>query len=248
VGELAREGGRVLVDQLLLNGLDTIFCVPGESFLPVLDAIHDTPVRLVVCRQEGGAAHMAAAHGRLTGRPGVCLVTRGPGATNASVGVHNASQDSAPMLLLVGQVPRSHRGREAFQEIDVGAVFGSMTKWAAEIDDPARIPELLSRAIATAVSGRPGPVVLALPEDVLEEVSSVADAAPATATQASPAGGDLMALRDLLAASRRPLLLCGGTGWTTPATADLRALAEASRLPVAVSFRGQDLLDNRSPS
>jgi acetolactate synthase-1/2/3 large subunit len=248
VGELAREGGRVLVDQLLLNGLDTIFCVPGESFLPVLDAIYDSPVRLVVCRQEGGAAHMAAAHGRLTGRPGVCLVTRGPGATNASVGVHNASQDSAPMLLLVGQVPRSHRGREAFQEIDVAAVFGSMAKWAAEIDDAARIPELLSRAVTTAVSGRPGPVVLAMPEDVLEAVSTVADAAPATARQASPAGGDLVALRDLLAASRRPLLLCGGTGWTSRAAADLREFAEASRLPVAVAFRSQDLVDNRSPS
>jgi acetolactate synthase-1/2/3 large subunit len=248
VGELAREGGRVLVDQLLLNGLDTIFCVPGESFLPVLDAIYDTPVRLVVCRQEGGAAHMAAAHGRLTGRPGVCLVTRGPGATNASVGVHNASQDSAPMLLLVGQVPRSHRGREAFQEIDVAAVFGSMAKWAAEIDDAARIPEMLSRAITTSVSGRPGPVVLAMPEDVLEEVTAVADAAPATPRQASPAGGDLLALRDLLAASRRPLLLCGGSGWTSRATADLREFAEASRLPVAVAFRSQDLVDNRSPS
>jgi acetolactate synthase I/II/III large subunit len=248
VGELGRDGGTVLVDQLLVNGLDTVFCVPGESFLPVLDAIHDAPVRLVVCRQEGGAAHMAAAHGRLTGRPGVCLVTRGPGATNASIGVHNASQDSAPMLLLIGQVPRSHRGREAFQEIDVPAVFGSMAKWAAEIDDPARIPELLSRAITTAVSGRPGPVVLGLPEDVLASVTPVQDAAPATVTQASPAAGDLLALRGLLAASRRPLLLCGGSGWTSAAAADLREFAEASRLPAAVSFRSQDLIDNRSPS
>jgi acetolactate synthase-1/2/3 large subunit len=248
VGEPARDGGRVLVDQLLLNGLDTVFCVPGESFLPVLDAIHDAPVRLVVCRQEGGAAHMAAAHGRLTGRPGVCLVTRGPGATNASIGVHNASQDSAPMLLLIGQVPRLHRGREAFQEIDVAAVFGSMTKWAAEIDDPARIPELLSRAITTAASGRPGPVVLGLPEDVLEAVTAVEDAAPATVARASPGAGDLLALRDLLTASRRPLLLCGGSGWTSGGAADLRAFAEASRLPAAVSFRSQDLVDNRSPS
>jgi acetolactate synthase I/II/III large subunit len=248
VGELAREGGRVLVDQLLLNGIDTMFCVPGESFLPVLDAIHDAPVRLVVCRQEGGAAHMAAAYGRLTGRPGICLVTRGPGATNASVGVHTAAQDSAPMLLLVGQVPRSHRGREAFQELEVARVFAPMAKWAAEVDDPARIPELLARAVTVALSGRPGPVVLALPEDVLGEVTAVADASPATPVQASPSQGDLDELRRLLAGSRRPLLLAGGRGWTRRAAADLRAFAEASRLPVAVSFRSQDLVDNRSPS
>jgi acetolactate synthase-1/2/3 large subunit len=186
VGELAREGGRVLVDQLLRNGIDTMFCVPGESFLPVLDALHDAPVRLVVCRQEGGAAHMAAAYGRLTGRPGICLVTRGPGATNASVGVHTAAQDSAPMLLLVGQVSRSRRGREAFQELEVARVFAPMAKWAAEVDDPARIPELLARAITVALSGRPGPVVLALPEDVLAEVTTAPDAAPPTPHQAAP--------------------------------------------------------------
>jgi thiamine pyrophosphate-dependent acetolactate synthase large subunit-like protein len=181
-----REGGRILVDQLVLNGVDTAFCVPGESFLPVLDALHDGPVRLVVCRQEGGAAHMAAAHGRLTGQPGVCLVTRGPGATNASVGVHNAAQDSAPMLLLVGQVPRGLRHREAFQELDLPAVFGPMAKWAAEVDDAARLPELVARAITVSASGRPGPVVLGLPEDVLADKVEADDARPATATQAHP--------------------------------------------------------------
>ena len=248
MGELAREGGRVLVDQLLRNGIDTMFCVPGESFLPVLDALHDAPVRLVVCRQEGGAAHMAAAYGRLTGRPGICLVTRGPGATNASVGVHTAAQDSAPMLLLVGQVSRSRRGREAFQELEVARMFAPMAKWAAEVDDPARIPELLARAITVALSGRPGPVVLALPEDVLAEVTTAPDAAPAIPLQASPSKGELAELRRLLAGSRQPLLLAGGPGWTPPAASDLRAFAEASRLPVAVSFRSQDLVDNRSPS
>jgi acetolactate synthase I/II/III large subunit len=244
----AREGGRILVDQLVLNGVDTAFCVPGESFLPVLDALHDGPVRLVVCRQEGGAAHMAAAHGRLTGRPGVCLVTRGPGATNASVGVHNAAQDSAPMLLLVGQVPRGLRRREAFQELDLPAVFGPMAKWAAEVDDAARLPELVARAITVSVSGRPGPVVLGLPEDVLADKVEAADARPATATQAHPSPAALAELRELLAAAGRPLLLAGGPGWTAAAAADLRAVAESSRLPVAVSFRSQDLLDNRSPS
>jgi acetolactate synthase I/II/III large subunit len=248
VAEPAREGGRVLVDQLLLNGIETIFCVPGESFLPVLDAIYDSPVRLVVCRQEGGAAHMAAAYGRLTGQPGTCLVTRGPGATNASIGVHNAAQDSAPMLLLVGQVARSDRGREAFQELEVPRVFATMAKWTAEVDEPARIPEVLARAITIALEGRPGPVVLSLPEDVLAEVTSVPDACPATVVQAWPSPGQLAELRRLLVGSRRPLLLAGGPGWTAPAAADLRAFAEASLLPVAVSFRSQDVLDNRSPS
>ena len=210
MGELARVGGRVLVDQFLLNGIDTVFCVPGESFLPVLDAIYDSPVRLVVCRQEGGAAHMAAAYGRLTGWPGICMVTRGPGATNASVGVHEAAQDSAPMLLLVGQVARSDRDREAFQELEIARVFATMAKWTAEVDDPARIPEALARAVTVAAEGRPGPVVLALPEDVLAEVTSAPDARPATVVQASPSPGQLAELRVLLAGSRRPLLLAGG--------------------------------------
>jgi len=243
-----RSGGRIVVDQLLANGIDAAFCVPGESFLAVLDALYEAPVRLLTCRHEAAAANMAVAYGKLTGRPGVCLVTRGPGATQASVGVHTAAQDSAPMLLLVGQVGRGHRGREAFQELDVPAVFGPMAKWAAEAGDPARLPELLARAVHVAVSGRPGPVVLALPEDVLTAETLVADARPARPVAPHPAPGDLARLRELLGGSRRPLVVAGGPGWTEAASAGLRAVAEASRLPVAVSFRSQDVLDNRSAS
>jgi acetolactate synthase-1/2/3 large subunit len=243
-----RSGGRVVVDQLAANGIDAAFCVPGESFLAVLDALYDAPVRLVTCRHEAAAANMAVAYGKLTGRPGVCLATRGPGAAQASVGVHTAAQDSAPMLLLVGQVGRGQRGREAFQELDVPAVFGPMAKWAAEAQDPARLPELLARAVQVAVSGRPGPVVLALPEDVLAEEVGVADARPARPVAAHPAPGDLARLRELLGGTRRPLVIAGGPGWTEAATAGLRVVAEASRLPVAASFRSQDVLDNRSAS
>jgi acetolactate synthase I/II/III large subunit len=243
-----RTGGRIVVDQLVANGIDAAFCVPGESFLAVLDALHDAPVKLVTCRHEAAAANMAVAYGKLTGRPGVCLATRGPGATQASVGVHTAAQDSAPMLLLVGQVGREQRGREAFQELDVPAVFAPVAKWTAEAHDPARLPELLARAVQVAVSGRPGPVVLALPEDVLTEEAKVADARPVRPVAAHPAPGDLARLRELLGGARRPLVIAGGPGWTDAAAAGLRAVAEASRLPVAVSFRSQDVLDNRSPS
>jgi acetolactate synthase I/II/III large subunit len=222
--------------------------VPGESFLAVLDALHDGPTRLITCRHEAAAANMAVAYGKLTGRPGVCLVTRGPGATQAAVGVHTAAQDSAPMLLLVGQVSRAVRGREAFQELDVPAVFGPMAKWAAEADDPDRLPELLARAVQTAVSGRPGPVVLSLPEDVLTATTRAADARPVRPVAPGVAPADLARLRELLGAARRPLVVAGGPGWTEAAAADLKAVAEASRLPVAVSFRSQDVLDNRSPS
>ena len=173
-----RTGGQIVLDQLAANGIDAAFCVPGESFLALLDALYDAPTRLITCRHEAAAANMAVAYGKLTGRPGVCLVTRGPGATQASVGVHTAAQDSAPMLLLVGQVSRAVRGREAFQELDVPAVFGPMAKWAAEAGDPARLPELLSRAVRVATSGRPGPVVLSLPEDVLAGSARVGDARP----------------------------------------------------------------------
>jgi acetolactate synthase I/II/III large subunit len=243
-----RTGGRILVDQLVRHGLDAAFCVPGESFLPVLDALHDGPIRLVTCRHEAGAANMAVAYGKLTGRPGVCLVTRGPGATHASVGVHTAAQDSAPLLLLVGQVERAFRGREAFQELDLAGVFGPMAKAVVEAGDPARLPELVAAAVRAATSGRPGPVVVGLPADVLAEKAEVADAGPAVAAQASPAPADLAILRGLLAGAARPLLLAGGPGWTEAAAADLRTAAEASRLPVAVAFRAQDVLDNRSPS
>jgi acetolactate synthase I/II/III large subunit len=243
-----RTGGQVVADHLKANGIDAAFCVPGESFLAVLDALYDGPTRLITCRHEAGAANMAVAYGKLTGRPGVCVVTRGPGATQASVGVHTAAQDSVPMLLLVGQVARAVRGREAFQELDVPAVFGPVAKWAAEAGDPDRLPELLARAVQVAVSGRPGPVVLALPEDVLAATTRVADARPVRPVAPGPAPADLARLRELLGGARRPLVVAGGPGWTEAAAAHLRALAEASRLPVAVSFRSQDVLDNRSPS
>jgi acetolactate synthase-1/2/3 large subunit len=243
-----RSGGQVVVDHLRANGIDAAFCVPGESFLAILDALHDGPTRLIACRHEAAAANMAVAYGKLTGRPGVCLVTRGPGATQASVGVHTAAQDSAPMLLLVGQVGRAVRGREAFQELDVPAVFGPMAKWAAEAGHPDRLPELLARAVEVAVSGRPGPVVLALPEDVLAATTRVADARPVRPVAPGVAPADLARLRELLGGARRPLVVAGGPGWSQAAAADLRTVAEASRLPVAVSFRSQDVLDNRSPS
>jgi acetolactate synthase-1/2/3 large subunit len=243
-----RTGGQIVLDQLRANGIDAAFCVPGESFLALLDALYDGPTRLITCRHEAAAANMAVAYGKLTGRPGVCLVTRGPGATQASVGVHTAAQDSAPMLLLVGQVGRAVRGREAFQELEVPAVFGPMAKWAAEATDPARLPELLARAVQVATSGRPGPVVLALPEDVLSGTARVGDARPVRPLAPGVAPADLARLRELLGGARRPLVLAGGPGWTEAAAADLRTVAEASRLPVAVSFRSQDVLDNRSPS
>jgi acetolactate synthase I/II/III large subunit len=245
-----RSGGRILVDQLRLHGADAVFCVPGESFLAVLDALHDSAgaIRLVVCRQEGGAAAMAGAYGRVTGRPAVCAVSRAPGATNASSGVHMAFRDSAPMLLLVGLPPRAVRGRGAFQELDVGAFFGQMTKWVAQVDDPARLPELVARAFQVAASGRPGPVVLGLPEDVLAAPVAVADARPYQAVQPHPDPADLDRLGALLAGAARPLLLAGGAGWTAAASADLRAFAEANALPVAASWRSQDVIDNRSPS
>jgi acetolactate synthase I/II/III large subunit len=243
-----RTGGQIVADQLVANGIEAAFCLPGESYLAVLDALYDTPTRLITCRHEAGAANMAVAYGKLTGRPGVCLVTRGPGATQASVGVHTAAQDSAPLLLLVGQVDRGVRGRESFQELDVPAVFGPMAKWAAEADDPARLPELLARAFEVATSGRPGPVVLALPEDVLAATARVADARPVRPVVPGVAPAGLARLRELLGGARRPLVIAGGPGWTEAAAGDLRAVAEASRLPVAVSWRSQDVLDNRSAS
>ena len=243
-----RTGGQIVADILQANGIDAAFCVPGESFLAVLDALYDGPTRLITCRHEASAANAAVAYGKLTGRPGVCLVTRGPGATQAAAGVHTAAQDSAPMLLLVGQVGRAVRGREAFQELDVPAVFGPMAKWAAEAGDPARLPELLARAVRVAISGRPGPVVLALPEDVLSGGARVGAARPVRRAAPGVAPADLARLRELLGGARRPLVLAGGPGWTEAAAADLRRVAEASRLPVAVSFRSQDVLDNRSPS
>ncbi|WP_313818992.1 thiamine pyrophosphate-binding protein [Cupriavidus sp.] len=244
----ARTGGRVLVDQLRLHGTERIFCVPGESFLDVLDALHDQPaIDLVVTKHEGAAANMAEADGKLTGRPGICFVTRGPGATHASIGVHIAQQDSTPMILFVGQISRAHKGREAFQEVDYAAVFGTMAKWAVEIDDPARIPEMVARAFQVATSGRPGPVVLALPEDVLDDLVDCADAAPYRTVAAAPRAEDARALADALAEARQPLVIAGGAGWTDAAVRDFAAFVKAWNLPVACAFRRQDVIDNRDP-
>ena len=244
-----RPGGQILIDCLRLHGVDTAFCVPGESFLASLDALHDVPddIHLVVCRQEGGVANMAEAWGKLTGRPGIGFVTRGPGATNASVGVHTAHQDSTPMILFVGQIARHMVEREAFQEVDFRRMFGQMTKWVAQIDDPARIPELVSRAFHVATSGRPGPVVLAIPEDMQTEAADVDDGQPFRPTQAHPGPADMDRLRQLLAIAERPLVLAGGSPWSIAACNDLKDFAEANQLPVAVTFRRQDLLDNRHP-
>ncbi|TPQ39146.1 thiamine pyrophosphate-binding protein [Cupriavidus pinatubonensis] len=244
--QAARTGGRVLVDQLRIHGTERIFCVPGESFLDVLDALHDQPaIDLVVCKHEGAAANMAEADGKLTGRPGICFVTRGPGATHGSIGVHIARQDSTPMILFVGQIAREHKGREAFQEVDYAAVFGSMAKWAAEIDDPARIPEMVARAFQVATSGRPGPVVLALPEDVLDGLVNCADAAPYRPVAAAPRAEDANALATALRAAQRPLVIAGGANWTEQATSDFAAFVRAWDLPVACAFRRQDVIDNR---
>ena len=243
-----RNGGRILVDQLELNGVDLAFCLPGESFLPVLDALHDSSIRLVSCRHEQGAANAAEAYGKLTGRPGICLVTRGPGATQAAVGVHTAKQDSTPLILFVGHVPRAFEGREAWQEIDYARAFGGIAKAAWHVDRADRLPEHLERAFSLALSGRPGPVVVALPEDMLLEEADVKDAAPVRPARPSPRDEDLARLRELLAASERPLVIVGEGGWTQSTGEDVLAFCEANELPVACAFRCQDFVDNRSRS
>jgi acetolactate synthase-1/2/3 large subunit len=244
---LTRTAARILVDQLLVHGVDTAFCVPGESYLGVLDAIGDSPIRLFTTRHEAGAANMADAYGKLTGRPGICLVTRAPGATHASVGIHTAYQDSTPLVLLVGQVPRRHLGREAFQELDYTRMFGEMAKLVTTADDAATLPELVSHAFHTATSGRPGPVVIALPEDVQDDEADVADAEPYHAVQASPSAAEVERALELLAGAERPLIVVGGGGWSEQAGRDVLAFAEASDIPIAASFRRQDYVDNSSP-
>ncbi len=245
-----RSGGRIVADHLVAAGVDTFFGVPGESYLPLLDALYDlqSQVRTVTCRHEASAALMAVAHARLTGQVGVCAVTRGPGATHAAVGVHEAVQSSTPMLLLVGQVPRSQLGRGAFQELDIPGVFRAMGAWAGEADDPVRLPDLLRRALHAARAGRPGPAVLSLPEDVLAAVADVPDAPVRPPADPAPGSADLARLRDLLAAAHRPLVIAGGAGWTPAAARDLQAFAETNVLPVAASFRSPDVLDHDSPS
>jgi acetolactate synthase I/II/III large subunit len=245
---VTRTGARILVDQLVVHGVDTVFCVPGESYIAALDALRDAPIRLVVARHEAGAANMAEAYGKLTGRPGICFATRAPGATHAATGVYTAFQDSTPLILFVGQVPRGHRGREAFQELDYAAAFGSYSKWVDEVQQPGSFPETTAHAFQTALSGRPGPVVVALPEDVLDARAEVPDAAPRVPVQAAPSAADLALLRELLGAAERPLVVVGGGGWSAQAAADLQGFAEANGLPVATSFRRQDYVDNASPS
>jgi acetolactate synthase I/II/III large subunit len=243
---VSRHGGQILVDQLAVHGADLAFCVPGESFLAVLDGLYESPVKLIVCRHEGGAANMADAYGKLTGRPGICIVTRGPGAAHASVGVHTAFQDSTPLILLVGQVASAEEEREAFQEVDYRRMFGPLAKWVAQVERTERIPEFLARAFATATSGRPGPVVLALPEDMLAAETDVSDARRYVPAQAHP--GDLGPLRELLAGAERPFAIIGGGGFSARASNDLRTFLEANDLPAGAAFRRQDTLDNDSPS
>nr|WP_314580751.1 thiamine pyrophosphate-binding protein [uncultured Pseudomonas sp.] len=243
-----RNGGQILVEALIRNAVDTIYCVPGESYLPVLDALHDaTSIRTIVTRHEGAASNMADAYGKLTGRPGICFVTRGPGATHASNGVHTAKQDSTPMILFVGQIESSFKGREAFQEVDYPQMLGGLAKWATEIDSIERIPEIVSKAFSIAMSGRPGPVVIALPEEVLFGSADVADAQPVRITRAAPDSVALEEMRGLLAAAKQPLVIVGGTGWDADSTNALQRFVHANHLPVAASFRRQDLFDNRDP-
>lgn len=237
-----RTGGQILVDQLVAHGVRHLFCVPGESYLAVLDALHDaSAIAVTVCRQEGGAAMMAEAQGRLTGQPGVCFVTRGPGATNAAAGLHIAQQDSTPLILFVGQVARGALGREAFQELDYGAVFASMAKWVVQVHDPARLPELVARAFRTACSGRPGPVVVALPEDMLTEVAAVPDALPCQVPETWPGAACIAELAARLQAARQPVAIVGGSRWSAQAVQQFAAFADAWSLPVYCSFRRQML-------
>jgi acetolactate synthase-1/2/3 large subunit len=242
-----RTGGEVLVDQLVAHGVGHVFCVPGESYLAALDAFHDRNIAITVCRHESGAAIMAEAAGKLTGEPGVCFVTRGPGATNASPGIHIARQDSTPMIVFVGQVAREMREREAFQELDYRAVFGTMTKWATEIDDAARIPELVSRAFHTAADGRPGPVVMALPEDMLTDRVTVGDAPAFEPIETWPGLTDMSRLQKLLWAAERPIVLIGGSRWSDSASAAVMRFAERFALPVATTFRRGHLFDALHP-
>ena len=247
---IARTGGEILVANLVAQDATHAFCVPGESYLPVLDALYDVRDRLhlLVCRNEGGAAYMGEAYGKLTGRPGIVFVTRGPGASNAAVGIHTAAQDSTPMIVFVGQVGSDFADREAFQEIDYRRMYGSVAKWAAQIDRPERIPEYVARAHRSAMSGRPGPVVLALPEDMLSARAECADSPRVDPVAASPDPELVAAARALLADSRRPLVLVGGSRWDAQAHAALCAFAEANALPVGCAFRSQHLFDNRHPN
>jgi acetolactate synthase-1/2/3 large subunit len=244
-----RTGGRILVDNLVAQGTDRIFTVPGESFLAVLDALHDTPsMEVVVCRQEGGVGFMACADGKLTGRPGIAFVTRGPGATNASIGVHVAMQDSLPMILFVGDVARGDRDREAFQEVDFGQMFAPLCKKVLRIDRAERIPEYTARAYATAMSGRPGPVVVVLPEDMLLDDVEAVDRQRLKAPLQAPDLSDIALLQDLLREAKAPVAIVGGADWSSDASAAFAAWAERAGVPVTAGFRRQDSIPNSSPA
>ncbi len=239
--------GRVLVDSLRLHGVDRVFCVPGESYLEVLDALHDVSedIELVVAKHEGGAANMAEADGKLTGRPGICMVTRGPGATQASVGVHTAQQDSTPMILFIGQISSDQTGRDVFQEVDYVSMFGKLAKWVVEVTDASRMAEIVARAFHVAVSGRPGPVVVALPEDVLVAPSSIPAHRSTVLESAQPSAVSMQKVQALLAAARKPFLMVGGSGWTADACKDIAEFSAKWNFPVACTFRRQDIVDNR---
>jgi acetolactate synthase-1/2/3 large subunit len=241
-----RTGGQVLIDALKIHGVDTVFCVPGESYLAALDALAGAgnQIRTITCRQEGGAAYMAEAYGKLTGKPGVVMVTRGPGACNASVGVHTGFQDSTPMLVLIGQVARDTEYREAFQEIDYHTFYAPLCKWVAQVESARRLPELVSQAFHRACSGRTGPVALSLPEDMLTETVTVADTGAYQRVQPGVQQGAMDRVRTLLAAAQRPLVIAGGGGWSQAACEDLRRFVEANNLPTGAAFRNQDRLDN----
>lgn len=242
-----RTGGQILVDQLKRNGVERLTCVPGESYLAALDAMYDADIDVLICRHEGGAAMMAEAYGKLTGRPGICFVTRGPGATNAAHGVHIAQHDSTPMILFVGQVERAFLGRGAFQELDYVAAFGGIAKWVVEVSDPKRIPEIVARAFRVAMQGRPGPVVVSLPEDILTERVEVADAMPVDAVEAAPTRVDMAAFAQAVGAAERPMMVLGGSRWTAEGSAAVADFAERYDIPVATEFRRTSLFPAHHP-
>ncbi len=247
---MAGTGGQVIVDHLISNGVDKVFSVPGESFLGALDAFYErrNEISFINCRQEGGAAFMAAAYGRMTGKPGVCFVTRGPGATNASIGVHVAAKDSVPMLLFVGQVAVPSSNREAFQEVDIPAMFKPLAKWSVQIDSAERLPELLSRAIKTATSGRPGPVVISLPENVQREMIEAGEAAPQEPIVPCASSGQIEKFEEMVSEATSPLIVLGSSTWTAEACVQIANFAERNDIPVSASFRCQDRIDNDHPN
>ena len=242
-------GGNLVIQALAAHGVDRVFCIPGESYLDCLNAMVDFPwIDLIVARHEGAAANMAAADGKLTGKPGICFVTRGPGATHASVGVHTAFQDSVPMILFIGQVSREHREREAFQEVEFRQMFAPMAKWVGEIDTAARVPEFLHKAFQIAMNGRRGPVVLSLPEDMLEEQASVRNSLPTEVIAMGPTNQQMLTLSVKLGKAQKPIMILGGTGWDEQSCGRMARFAEDNHLPVYCSFRCQDLFDNRHPN